>query len=174
MIRLEIDQNQMDILYENFLKQPHHKTRLKNLVLYLKSKGYKHSVICELCRISKPTLIGYLREYEEFGIESFEKTNWKGQKSKLDDYKDIIDKDFEANPPRSTNEARDRIEQLTGLVRSPTQVQVFIKKLNYRYLKLGSIPGNGDGEDEKREEQREEFKKKSLNHAWQRLKEGRE
>ena len=132
--------------------------------------NYPHHEICEVARITKPTLTAYLKEYQENGIESFDTKKWKGQKSKLLDYKDIIDKDFEINPPKTINEAQDRIEKLTGIKRSPSQIRAFLNKLNYKYLKMGSIPGNGDGEDEKREEMREEFKKKSWNHAWMKQK----
>jgi transposase len=105
-------------------------------------------------------------------VDSFKTIRWKGQSSKLNEYKDIIDKDFENNPPKSINEAQERIEKLTGIKRSPTQIQLFIKKLNYRYLKMGSIPGNGDGEDEKREEMREDFKKKELEPRLEQAKKG--
>jgi transposase len=170
MYKIVIDKEKQDLLFENILNEYHSKTRLKNLVLYFKSLDYKHNEICKVCRISKPTLTEYLHEYEEKGIESFKTIRWKGQSSKLNDYKDVIDKDFEANPPKSVNEAQDRIEKLTGIKRSPTQIQAFIKKLNYKYLKMGSIPGNGDGEDEKREEIREDFKKKNWNHFWKKQK----
>jgi transposase len=166
MIKLIIEKEKQEMLYENFLTENHRKICLKNFVLYLKSFDYPHNEICKLAQISKPTLTEYLTEYKNNGIESFKIKKWKGQPSKLNDYIDIIDKDFEINPPKSINEAQERIEKLTGIKRSPTQIQIFIKKLNYKYLKMGSIPGNGDGNDEKREEIREEFKKKSWNHAW--------
>lgn len=166
MLKLSIDKENQDLLFNNIFNEKHPKTRLKNLVLYLKSNNYKHNEICNLSRITKPTLTEYLREYEEKGIESFKTTRWKGQKSKLNDYKGVIDNDFETNPPKSINEAQDRIEEMTGIKRSPTQIRAFLKKLNYKYLKMGNIPGNGDGDDEKREETREDFKKKNWNHAW--------
>ena len=170
MLKLTIEKEKQNLLYENILTENHRKTCLKNFVLYLKSYGYPHNEICKLAQITKPTLTEYLTEYQEKGIDSFKIKKWKGQPSKLNYYKDIIDKDFEINPPKSINEAQYRIEKLTGIKRSPTQIQIFIKKLNYKYLKMGSIPGNGDGEDEKREEIREEFKKKSWNHAWKKQK----
>lgn len=170
MLKLSIDKGDQDLLFNNILNENHPKTRLKNLVLYLKSNDYKHKEICKLSRITKPTLTEYLLEYKENGIESFKTKRWKGQSSKLNEYKDVIDKNFETNPPKSINEAQDRIEKLTGIKRSPTQIRIFIKKLEYKYLKIGSIPGNGDGEDEKREETREDFKKKNWNRAWMKQK----
>lgn len=166
MLQLTIQKEKQELLYEIFLTESHRKTCLKNFVLYLKSFDCPHSEICKLAQTSKPTLVAYLTEYQENGIDGLRAKKWKGQPSKLNDYMDVVDKDFGANPPRSMNEAQERIEKLTGIKRSPAQIKAFIRKLGYKYLKMGGIPGNGDGGDEKREEAREDFKKKSWCHAW--------
>jgi transposase len=171
MIKITIDQKIQEQLFSNILYEVHHKTRLKNFVLYMKSFDFEHKDICKICRITKPTLTEYLNEYKDKGIDNFKTLKWKGQPSKLNDFKSVIDKDFENNPPKTINESQERIEKLTGIKRSPTQVRLFLKGLKYKYLKMGSIPGNGDGQDEVREETRQEFKKKNWNHAWMKQKE---
>lgn len=167
MINIQFRDQDSDKFYENFLRENHHKTRLKNFALYLKCMGFSHAEIYRLCRISKPTLVSYLKDFKTGGFESFQKLNWKGQKTKLYEHKDRIEADFNANPPRSILEARERIEKLTGISRSPTQIQDFLKsKLSYRYLKVGSLPGNGKDDDEKKENERDAFKKNNLNRSW--------
>jgi hypothetical protein len=111
--------------------------------------------------------VNYLKDFKTGGFESFQKLNWKGQKTKLHEHKDRIEADFNANPPRSILEARERIEKLTGISRSPTQIQDFLKnKLSFRYLKVGSLPGNGKDDDEEKENERDNFKKNNLNRCW--------
>jgi len=167
MINIQFEEQDSDKFYENLLRENHHKTRLKNFALYLKCMGFSHTEIYKLCRISKPTLVGYLKDFKTGGFESFKKLNWKGQKTKLYEHKDRIEADFNANPPRSILEARERIEELTGISRSPTQIQDFLKsKLSYRYLKVGSLPGNGKDDDEEKEIERHRFKKNNSNHYW--------
>ncbi len=166
MIQVLIEEEVQSLLYSNILFEEHSKTRLKSFVLYLKSFDLKHNEICKICRITKPTLTGYLKEFNNKGIDSFKSLKWKGQSSKLNEYKAIIDNEFEKEPPKSINEAQDRIEKLIGIRRSPTQIRMFLKKLKYKYLKTGSIPGNGDGQDETREEEREDFKKNNWNPVW--------
>ena len=166
MIQVNIKEKEQTLLYTNILNEQHSKIRLKSLVVYLKSFGLKHKDICKICRITKPTLTEYLTEFIEEGVDSFKTLNWKGQPSKLNKYKEIIDKSFEKEPPQTINEAQDRIKKMTGIKRSPTQIRIFLKKLNYKYLKAGSVPGNGDGKDEKREKEREDFKKNSWSHVW--------
>jgi len=107
MLKLTIEKEKQDLLYENILTENHRKTCLKNFVLYLKSFDYPHNEICRLAQITKPTLTEYLFEYQENGINGFKIRKWKGQPSKLNDYKDVIDKDFEKNPPKTINEAQD-------------------------------------------------------------------
>lgn len=169
MIRLNIEKETQNQLYWNILNEVHSKTRLKSLVVYMKSFGLRHKEICQICQVTKPTLIEYLTEFNDKGLESFKSLKWKGQLSKLNDYKEIIDESFEKRPPQSINEAQERIEKLTGIKRSPTQIRMFLKKLKYKYLKTGSIPGNGDGQDELREEEREDFKKNNWNPVWKKL-----
>jgi transposase len=166
MIRLPVEKEEQDMLYSNILNASHSKTRLKSLAVYLKSYGIQHKEICRICRITRPTLTEYLTEFKDRGIDDFKVLKWKGQSSKLNDYKEKIDHAFEKAPPQSINEACDRIEQLTGIRRSPTQIRMFLKKMNYKYLKTGSIPGNGDGQDEVREEERDSFKKNDWSHVW--------
>lgn len=168
MIRLVVEEEVQDMLYSNILHESHSKTRLKSLVVYLKSFGISHKEICQICRITKPTLVEYLTEFQDYGVDGLKVLKWKGQSSQLNNYKEMIDRAFEKEPPQSINEARDRIEELTGIRRSPTQIRIFLGKLNYKYLKTGSIPGNGDGQDEAREEERECFKKNNWNHVWKR------
>jgi hypothetical protein len=167
MITIQFREQDSDKFYENLLRESHPKTRLKNFALYLKCMGFPHTEIYKLCRISKPTLVSYLKDFKTGGFDSFQILNWKGQKTKLYEYKDRIESDFNANPPRSILEARERIEKLTGISRSPTQIQDFLKsKLNYRYLKVGSLPGNGKDDDEEKENERDDFKKNNLNRCW--------
>jgi hypothetical protein len=69
---------------------------------------------------------------------------------------------FEKQPPATVSEARHRIEQLTGIRRSETQVRAFLKRLGLRRLKLGGVPGKVD--EAKQKEQRE-FLEERLNPA---------
>ena len=146
MIQVQFNNHDVDKLYDNFLQFSHPKVRLKNLALYLKCMGFAHNKICELCRITKPTLASYLKGFQTGGFESLEQLNWKGQQSDLNSYREIIDADFSTNPPKSIQEAQSRIESLTGIKRCPTQIREFLRsKLNYRYLKAGSLPRNWEG-----------------------------
>jgi len=48
---------------------PHPRVQLKMEVLWLKSQKIPHQKICQLAGISPNTLLTYLRDYQEGGIE---------------------------------------------------------------------------------------------------------
>jgi transposase len=159
-IQIEFSADEIEKLNHERYNHPHPKVMKKMDALYLKSQNLQHNEICRLCRISESTLASYLNQYVEEGIEGLKKLCYKGQPSELMKYAESIEQYFRENPPRNTNEARDAIEKLTGIKRSPTQVRKFMKKLGLRCLKVGFVPGKA-ATPEKILEQ-EEFKKEEL------------
>jgi transposase len=54
--------------------------------------------------------------------------------------------EFRQRPPASVGEAAQRIEQVTGLKRGPTQVRQFLKAVGMKPRKVGQIPAKADVE----------------------------
>ena len=100
--------------------------------LYLKSTGMPHREICRICRISKTTLAAYLKQYRDGGLEGLKILRYKGQPSRLLDHKDSLEAYFKEHLPRTTAEAQDVIEKITGIKRSPTQVRAFLKRIGMK------------------------------------------
>ena len=96
--------------------------------LYLKALDYQHQEIGSVMQIDQKTLRSYLRMYQEGGIEALKVLNFHQPVSELDEHGDEIKAAFEDRPPKSINEAIERIEKLTGIRRSPTQVRKFLKE----------------------------------------------
>jgi len=128
--------------------------------LYLKSHGLKHNVICRIVRINRTTLSSYFKQYQEGGIEKLKQLNFNKPQSDLQNYNKTIEMDFKEQPPQSIAEAQDRIEALTGIKRSPTQIRIFLKKLRMKYLKVGHVPGKSSHPDKLKEQ--ETFEKDEL------------
>jgi len=75
MIKIEFTPEEIDALeYERYY-HPEPKVQKKMEALYLKSQGIAHQEICRLGRISEPTLVVYLKQYQDGGIEQLKKTN---------------------------------------------------------------------------------------------------
>ena len=144
MIQMAFTDEEKNRLYDQWMNAPEQKTRIKIGAIYLKSQGMAHQDICRGLRISKHTLIGYLQAYQKDGIAGLTKHLPYRPQSELEDYKQEIEAAFRERPPRSVNEAGQRIRELTGLDRKPTQVRKFMKKLGLKMLKVGMIPARAD------------------------------
>ena len=79
MIRISFNAKEIEKLRQERFYHPSVKVQQKMEAVYLKSMGVRHNEICRLCGISKPTLITYLKEYQEGGIKQLkESTIYKG------------------------------------------------------------------------------------------------
>ncbi len=74
MIKIEFSAEEVDALELERYHHPDPKVQKKMEALYLKSQQLAHQEICRLCRISGPTLVAYLKQYQEGGIEQLKKT----------------------------------------------------------------------------------------------------
>ena len=70
-------------------------------------------------------------------------------------HKQSIEQEFRERPPASIKEAAERIFKLTGIRRSDTRVEVFVKRLGMSFRKSGGVPAKANLEEQ------EEFLKKN-------------
>lgn len=160
MLKIEFTPTEIDALESERYRHPNPRVQRKMEAVYLKSQGIAHHEICRLCRISKPTLVAYLKQYQEGGIERLKKNEYVGASSELDEHAAQLGTYFKKHPPRTVAEAQQVIREQTGLERGLTQVQAFLKRLGMNCRKVGSIPGQA-ATPEKQAEQ-ETFKTQEL------------
>jgi len=96
--------------------------------LWLKSHGLPHAQIAQLVGVSENTLRDYLRLYDEGGVEKLKELQWHQPGSALDEHLVSLETYFREHPPATVKEAQSKIEALTGIARSETQVREFLKK----------------------------------------------
>lgn len=70
MIKLEFSQAQAEALNYERYHHPHPRVQRKMEALWLKSQGLRHQEICRLTGIGSTTLTGYLRAYQQGGLEA--------------------------------------------------------------------------------------------------------
>jgi transposase len=107
---------------------PHPRVQRKMEVLWLKSQGLTHADIALLADVSPRSVQRYLDEFEQGGLERLRQLNWEGKPCELDAHQGTLEDYFFENPPRSTREAQQAIERLTGIRRGLSQVRAFLKK----------------------------------------------
>jgi transposase len=157
MIQINFSEEEIKQLNDERYHYPHPLVQKRMEALYLKSQKLSHQQICQICQISKPTFIVYLKKYQEGGKESLKKLGYRGQASELNQHNITIEEYFQKNPPRTATEASAMIEELTGIKRSPTQVREFMKKIGMKTRKIGYVPGKATNPD--KIEEQDKFQK---------------
>jgi len=148
------DKDISQLRHERFY-HPHPRIQQRMEALLLKSEGLPHKTICKIVGIGENTLRRYLKRYIEGGIDNLKKIPFYKPKSELHNYRDSIEDYFRNHPPASLKEAASRIEELTGIRRSISQVHSFLKSIGMRLYKTGTIPAKANLEAQ------ETFKKKN-------------
>jgi transposase len=160
MIRIEFSDEEIQQLNYERYHHPHPRVQKKMEVLYLRSQGLSHQEIRRLCQISKTTLVSYLRQYQQGGIEQLKQLNYKGKPSQLNEHVETLETYFKEHMPRTVTEAQAKIEEITGIKRSPTQIRAFLQRIGMRCRKVGYIPGKGSDPD--KIEEQETFREQKL------------
>ena len=155
MIQIHFSEDDIEALNYERYNHRHPRVQRKMEALWLKSQGISHGDVAKLAGICPNTLTQYLREYQEGGIEKLKEINFYRPQSELVEYKSKIEDYFHHHPPASVKEAMGKIEELTGIKRSETQIRKFLQSLGMKRLKVGMIPSKAD------HDKQEEFKKKS-------------
>jgi|GEM_PF-6266643 len=118
-------------------------------VILLKSKGFSNFLICSALDICPNTLRSVFRIYNEGGIEKLKEINVYRPQSELKEFSATIEDYFKKNPHRSINAAVAKIKALTGVGRKETQIRKFLKDMNFRFIKVGSVPAKTLTEEKK-------------------------
>ncbi len=160
MIRINFTKKDINELEHERFHYPVPRIQRKIEAIYLKSQNVKHGTICKLCRISNVTLLQYMREYIEGGIDRLKLNLFKGKANLLSSHQETLEDYFYTNPPRSAAEARKIIEEKTEISRCLTQVREFLKRIGLKYRKVGSVPGKVTTEEKIKEQ--ENFIEKEL------------
>ena len=148
MIQVDIRPNDLETIKFDRKHHPHPRVQQKMDVLWFKSYDLPHKQIAQLADVGDNTVTKYLRIYEQGGIEKLKELNFYKPQSELVQYTSSIEKYFKDNPPASIKEAASKIEELTGIKRSETQVRKFLKSMGIKRQKVGTIPAKADLEQQ--------------------------
>jgi transposase len=117
---------------------PH--VRRKMLVLWLLHNGLSRQKAADVAGLGRATVQRYVKAYKDGGLDGLRRWGVVGPVSDLAAHADAIRTSLTAQPVRTTAEAADRIEQLTGIRRQPTQTRVFLAGLGFTYKRVRAIP----------------------------------
>lgn len=144
MLQLTFTPEEKEVInYERF-HHPHPHVQRKMEVLWCKSLGKSHQDIAEIADVHPNTVTTYLHEYQAGGLEAIRTLNFYQPQSELQAHQETLREYFEQHPCASLKEAAAKIEALTGVKRSSTQVGQFLKQMGMKCRKVGCIPAKAD------------------------------
>jgi transposase len=141
MRRFQFTNEERCVIAKERFYHPNPRVQRRMEILWLKQHGETHERIAELAGSSRRTVQRVLDVYAEGGLEAVRQFHEKGRANALAPHRQSIEEEFRQRPPRVVAEACDRIEQLTGIRRQPTQVRRFLRvTLGLRWRKVAAIP----------------------------------
>ncbi|MEZ5044129.1 MAG: IS630 family transposase [Saprospiraceae bacterium] len=145
MLTLHISETDIEVLKYERYTYPSTKVQKRMQVLYIRSQtNLTNSLIAQIVGLHRDTVTEYVKRYNQGGLASVYAVGYGTNESKLEEHSQSLLSYFEDHPPHSINEAREKIKELTGIQRSPTQIRSWLKRHGLRYRKAGQIPGKAD------------------------------
>jgi transposase len=128
MLRVSIcPEDLVSIHHDRFYHpQPYIMIRMHTLALH--HAGESAARIAILLDRNPKTIRACLKAYQDGGLQAVYRYEKHKHESKLDAHATLIEEELTKHPPQSANEASTRIETLTGIKRSLTQIRAFLKK----------------------------------------------
>jgi transposase len=110
--------------------------KCRGLVVAPATRQYAANIV----GVSRATVQRYVTAFREGGLDGLRRWNANRPESEMAAYRELIRESFEKQPVRTIAEACQRIFQLTGLRRGPSQVRKFLKDMGLKFLRVRPIP----------------------------------
>jgi transposase len=140
MLKIHFSEADIEALRYWRFHHPDPRIQVRMEALYLRSQGVATGSILRLCGMSKASFHRHLNAYVAGGIEQLKRLEHYRPRSELAPHRTTLEAYFREHPPATVAEAAAKIAELTGIVRSPTQVRQFLQALGMQPRKVGMIP----------------------------------
>ena len=138
--RVQLTEEQQRIVNEERTSHPDLRVREKMLVLWLLHCGTTRQKAAEIAGLGRATVHRYVVAFREGGLDGLRRCNHHRPMSEMAAYREVIRESFEKQPARTMAEACERIFQLTGLRRGPSQVRKFLKDMGLKFHRVRPVP----------------------------------
>lgn len=150
MLNLKIsiaDHKSLMELHQNHI---HHVIRQRAHVILLRAEQISNNQISNLTGLAESTIIGYVHHYLLNGLQWITTLNFRKPTSQLQPFDEVIKEHFSNTLVSTISQACKEIHDLTGIMLKNTQMRVYLKTLNIKWRKVGSIPAKVDIDAQKK------------------------
>ena len=139
-LRIRLTEEQQRVVNEERSAHPNPRIREKMLVIWLLHNGATRQYAAKIVGVSRATVQRYVVAFREGGLDGLRRWDHHRPISEMAAYRELIRESFENQPARTVAEAGERIFQLTGLRRGPSQARKFLKDLGMKWQCVRAIP----------------------------------
>ena len=139
-LRVQLNDDEREVVNEERTAHPNERIRERMLVLWLSHNGVTRQKAAEIAGVGRATVQRFVAAFRDGGLDGLRRWDPNRPKSEMAAFRESIRESFEKQPVRTVAEAGQRIFQLTGLRRGPSQVREFVKGLGLKYQRVRMVP----------------------------------
>jgi transposase len=139
-LRVLLTEEEQRIVNEERTSHPNERIRERMLVLWLLHSGLTRQKAAEIVGVGRATVQRSVAAYRDGGLDGLRRWDPNRPESEMAAYRALIRESLEKQPVHTVAEACERIFQLTGLRRGPSQVRKFLKDLGLKFQRVRVIP----------------------------------
>ena len=94
--------------------------------------------------LSRQKVSAFVKLYNQSGIQRLKFNNYGTNKSELENYSETLLLNLQNSPVHQLSQSKEHIEFLTGITRSLSAVESFLKRNDFTYQKIGHISSKVD------------------------------
>lgn len=138
--KIDLTEAEVAVVLEERHSHPNLNIRERMNVVWMLYKGARREDAATFAGVSRSTVQRVVRAFRQNRLDGVRKWEANGPVSEMEPFRDIIRKSLEERPARTVAEAAERIEELTGLRRQPTQVRKFLKDMGFGWKRTRAMP----------------------------------
>jgi transposase len=139
-LRVQLTEEEQRVVNEERTSHPNERIRERMLVLWVLHNGVTRQKAAEIVGVSRATVQRYVAAFRDGGLVGLRRWEPNRPESDMAAFRELIRDSFEKQPVRTVAEAGERIFQLTGLRRGPSQVRKFLKDLGLKFQRVRMVP----------------------------------
>jgi transposase len=139
-LRVQLTEEEQHIVNEERISHPNERIRERMLVLWLLHNRVTRQKAAEIVGVGRATVQRFVVAFRDGGLDGLRRWDPNRPESELATFRELIRKSFEKQPARTVAEAAERVFQLTGLRRGPSQTRKFLKGLGLKFQRVRMVP----------------------------------
>lgn len=138
--KFDLTQDEISVVLEERYSHPNRSIRERMNIAWMLHKGAQREEAAKLTNVSRSTVQRVVKAFRADRLDGIRTWDTYGPVSEMEPFRDIIRKSLEERPARTVAEAAERIQELTGLERKPTQVRKFLKDMGFGWKRTRAMP----------------------------------